>query len=534
MSLSSPCSQCGPFFSTVTDKSELSLNTDPRTLARFAQLAATNDPPHGTELSVLRPIVEKTGARLASLDAEILRLQSRLQELEEERVLLAKYNEQNTTIVSPVRRVPAEILGEIFSWTLPYFNDVLSPRQCPWILTHVCGSWRAVAISKPSLWSLINIDFTIEEHYPVEMVRTQMARARSLKVHFYGSEDLDSSAQISFFRFLAEECERWEELSLQLTSDLLPYVMGRSSGFTALRRAWVQWDTDESQAPHLESLDLFQMAIALVDISVHSEYRFIQTRLPMVHQLTRYDFDAPWQTHYELLKSLPNLQQACLSLFDEPEAWPDSTEPIDLPNLRQLHVTHPRSLDYLRAPNLEELGILVVTPPAPWTHVERLLLRSACASRRLRIKGSLPVQPTADFFQKFLCFTDVAITPLNAKDERLQREVLSAMNALFSVSPSTPPALVLPHITHIGFGSRNTDIIVCPLFLEILESRWKMPGRTLKAAELLFVNLSINPDSRSAARMKLLREAGLQLSLLAGQDARDRLDQWLHKAEWAY
>ncbi|KAJ6484184.1 hypothetical protein C8R45DRAFT_1000365 [Mycena sanguinolenta] len=513
------CSQCGALVDSTADF-EFSLRTDPQTMARLGQLGATNEPPHDTELSLIRPILGKTSARLADLDAEILRLQIRLLKLEKERIVLA--------------RVPAEILGEIFSWTLPSLDDVLDPDGYPWVLTHVCGSWRSVALSKPSLWSLIRVDFTKpDQHYPADMVRTQMKRARSLKIHFYGSQAHDSAAQITLFMLLGKHCDRWEELSIQLTSHLLPHVMDLHGGFTALRRAWVQWDTAESQVADFDSIDFFQMAISLVDINVYSEYRFIPTRLPLVHQLTRYDLDAPWQKHSELLKSLPNLQEVCISLFDDPEDWPDPGQPIYLPHLRRVHVTHPRSFDYLRTPALREIGMLVVVhTTAPWAHLEGLFLRSACSPRRLRIKGVLNVQCAADFLHKYQCLTEVAITPPNAEEERTQREVLSAFIKLFTISPSTPAAQVLPHITSVGFGSRNADAIVCPLFLDMLESRWNVRDSALTSAELLFVELSVHPDPRSVARIEALRAAGLQLSLLSEFDARDRVDEWLHKSEW--
>ncbi|KAJ6448699.1 hypothetical protein C8R45DRAFT_791010, partial [Mycena sanguinolenta] len=81
-------------------------------------------------------------------------LQPYLHELEEERITLSDYHSQKTRILSPLRRMPAEILREIFSWTLPPVDNFFSSADCPWILTHVCATWRAVALSQPSLWSV--------------------------------------------------------------------------------------------------------------------------------------------------------------------------------------------------------------------------------------------------------------------------------------------------------------------------------------------------------------------------------------------
>jgi hypothetical protein len=80
----------------------------------------------------------------------------------------------------------------------------------------------------------------------------------------------------------------------------------------------------------------------LVDIGVFSNFRFVPTHLPVSDQLIRYDFDAPWEAHCELLKSLPNLQEAhILRIFDEDEDWPEPREPIPLVHLRRLYVNDP-------------------------------------------------------------------------------------------------------------------------------------------------------------------------------------------------
>ncbi|KAJ6474839.1 hypothetical protein C8R45DRAFT_834676, partial [Mycena sanguinolenta] len=144
----------------------------------------TNEPSLEPDLSLVRPIVEKTRARLAALDAEISRLKDRLRELEDQRTMLSEFHAQHTRIISFMRRTPAEILGEIFSSTLPSIHKVFDLYGCPWVLTYVCGSWRAVALLKPSLWSRITIDFSIVTEYPQKMIKIQLERAHMLKIHF--------------------------------------------------------------------------------------------------------------------------------------------------------------------------------------------------------------------------------------------------------------------------------------------------------------------------------------------------------------
>ncbi|KAJ7490964.1 hypothetical protein FB451DRAFT_1124553 [Mycena latifolia] len=156
------CSECGaPVPSLFTDSPCDSNSTTP---TRHQELMTTNAPPDSVELIFIQAVVSKTDARLADVENEISRLRGRLQQLEDERTSLARYLASNKAILSPLRRMPAELLAEIFSWTLPSLDDALTRHNfkfdrshSPWMLTQVNSRWRAVALSTPSLWTLIVI-----------------------------------------------------------------------------------------------------------------------------------------------------------------------------------------------------------------------------------------------------------------------------------------------------------------------------------------------------------------------------------------
>ncbi|KAF8211009.1 hypothetical protein K438DRAFT_1710460, partial [Mycena galopus ATCC 62051] len=126
---------------------------------RHHTLLTTNEPPEGSELPVvfIHSAISKTDGRLARLNQEIPKLQERLRRLEDERASLTSYRARNKAVLSPLRRIPPELLGEIFSWTLPFIGNALSVDtfnilRSPWVLTHISRRWRAVCLSIPSLW----------------------------------------------------------------------------------------------------------------------------------------------------------------------------------------------------------------------------------------------------------------------------------------------------------------------------------------------------------------------------------------------
>ncbi|KAF7358574.1 hypothetical protein MSAN_01195700 [Mycena sanguinolenta] len=134
--------------------------------------------------------------------------------------------------------------------------------------------------------------------------------------------------------------------------------------------------------------------------------------------------------------------------------------------------------------------------------------------------------------QKFPFFTEVSVTDDDEGERDDQHAILSPFIAVFTISNSTPTAMMLPHITKICFACERADAVIFPLFLDMLESRWKVSNCALGSTELVFFGYPIEPDSRSLARIKKLQGAGLRITLLFGHNARHRVGQWLYNIEW--
>ncbi|KAJ7691951.1 hypothetical protein B0H17DRAFT_851561, partial [Mycena rosella] len=121
----------------------------------------SNEVPLELDLPAVKSVVSQADARLVCLDTEISRLRDRLKQAEDERAAVWSARVRSSAILSTLRRMPPEVLGEIFSWTLPSVGEALDPKfgvgRSPWVLTHISSHWRAVAISTPSLWSLVAI-----------------------------------------------------------------------------------------------------------------------------------------------------------------------------------------------------------------------------------------------------------------------------------------------------------------------------------------------------------------------------------------
>ncbi|KAJ7777004.1 hypothetical protein B0H16DRAFT_1879177 [Mycena metata] len=331
--------------------------------------------------------------RLVDLGAEIAALQRQLEQLTEERQSLIRLRAQNNAVFSPLRRIPPEVLAEIFTWTLPLARNSSLRRRffshdSPWLLTHISRLWRAVAISTPSLWSLLTISYQRGMDpaglYPLPMLETQISRAQKLKIHFYGEETTDPEPQLEVFRYLALHSSRWEELVVLLTSSLLPVL--NAIHLPLLRRLFIEWSGEISQAD-VDSLHCFEQAPTLVDVTTINEFRWVSLRLP-VHQLTHYRVDGAGEFPGSVLVLGANLVEVHIHVTDNSEPWlADVDERIHLPCLRRLYVYDTEILDFLVAPTLEEISLWSDMEQEIQSRVRPFVERSACTLRRLCLVG---------------------------------------------------------------------------------------------------------------------------------------------------
>ncbi|KAJ7483486.1 hypothetical protein FB451DRAFT_107135 [Mycena latifolia] len=529
----SRCSECGgPVPSSVAEGpgSHIDVAITPGMLARHQELMTTNAPPEAAELAYVQAIVSKTDVELTHIEKEISRLQARLQQLRDEHGLLSRYRAQNTAILSPLRRMPPEVLGEIFSWTLPSIDEgsrkfhIMS--RSPWVLTYVSSRWRAVALSTPSLWSQIVIDYRLKHTHPssISMIKTQIERAHQLRIHFYGTEKRPPHPQIEMFRCLAAHCSQWEVLSIQLTSPIVPLLAGIRNHIPSLHTLIILWEGPESQTG-VESIDCFQMAPSLLDISILNRFRYVSIPLP-ANQLTRYDLDGTWETHRGILKLATNLVEAHIAVDFNDAPWPGSDEVINLTLLRRLYVTHPEIFQYLRAPSVQEIALGLNKGDRP-KHIlpplESFVMRSGCSLRRLCLYGFVADPTAVEILRKFPSVSELAIITADAEDAAYK-----AVNALISnltLPNPTGGAVLAPRLSKIHFGCENECFIDYTLYLQMLESRWKAQDCALEGAALI-IRSGPRPDPTTLNALNMLRQDGLDFLFLTGSKATDVTNRW--------
>ncbi|KAK7460517.1 hypothetical protein VKT23_009237 [Stygiomarasmius scandens] len=284
-------------------------------------------------------------------------------------------------LLSPIRRLPPEVLSEIFAHYIrdrkawpefrhrstvvrkkQRFYDDLPPAL---FLSQVCISWRETIFAMPSLWS--ELSFSIHKGFPpTQAVAAWLSRSGTLPLNIiirdfrrrrYGSYSFLADNLIPF-------CSRWYTLELSISFSYL----------TPLLRA------GPLSLPLLERVDLFPGCL-----SSHDRLPALETapRLKyfnvtsVAHSGIQLDIALPCAgiTHlalegipqgppevYPFIQDLTSLQSLTLQLSDPPRDW-KSTQTFEFPNLRLLDIEFigrlgsPQFLDALNLPALKELSM---------------------------------------------------------------------------------------------------------------------------------------------------------------------------------
>ncbi|KIJ15882.1 hypothetical protein PAXINDRAFT_11459 [Paxillus involutus ATCC 200175] len=121
--------------------------------------------PGQTQIHAIGEIISQRQAQLsdvtrqlASAQAAVTRIQDLQRRLLEKRKHIVASMEAHQAFISCIRRLPPEILGEIFIQCLPPHPHIKpSSRAAPLLLTRICRGWRQVAFSTPRLWCSLEL-----------------------------------------------------------------------------------------------------------------------------------------------------------------------------------------------------------------------------------------------------------------------------------------------------------------------------------------------------------------------------------------
>ncbi|KAK7006352.1 hypothetical protein R3P38DRAFT_3037957 [Favolaschia claudopus] len=229
---------------------------------------------HG-EIAIFRAAISAAAVDVDRYDSEIEKLpdQAELNRLISERHTLTSYIELCRSVLSPIHRLPNELLELIFGWCFPSQAYKISSTVTPekeverlsrfylLELSRVCSRWSHIAMQTPQLWSDIVVDTRLWDRCPVpvgtllDFLESSLDRGRehplSLEVCTV------SQHHSSVFNLISRHAPRWKAASIWGTDEdnVLRACIGNFGRLEKLTLAGSWKDVETFQtAPRLREL----------------------------------------------------------------------------------------------------------------------------------------------------------------------------------------------------------------------------------------------------------------------------------------
>ncbi|KAK7058206.1 hypothetical protein R3P38DRAFT_2496772 [Favolaschia claudopus] len=198
---------------------------DLRELARFGAL------PDAPGLAKLCRTISSAPAQLQRYDTEITKLQKDLDRLVSERSALDSYTGLCRSVLSPVQKLPNELLADIFDLCFPIELYSVSSAgtgtsevdrlACRYLLqlAQVCSRWHRVAMETPRLWSTMSVHTDLwdgcltDSNTLLNLLESSLTRSQEHLLNLNLRVSNSSSGDLVLKSLLQHE-HRWKYLQL--------------------------------------------------------------------------------------------------------------------------------------------------------------------------------------------------------------------------------------------------------------------------------------------------------------------------------
>jgi hypothetical protein len=509
------CATCG---NTVTN--DIKLPTTP-----VPDILGTNHLAPASQTRIICDTISAAQADISQLDVEIIRLRAVLDGLMHKREALHTYTHQHMALVAPVRRLPPEILSEIFiqckdtKWFDPLYGVLDTPRldMAPLLLGSVCRRWRMIALSTPRLWASVGL--TIRPKYlksDVLLVKTWLARAGTCPLSIaLGSSGSYSNDMRSLMKVFLLHCERWYDVRLSLPLSVLGSLSPARNRLASLQKLGIYESFNEI-------VDVFECAPQLRSVYLPFNNRTLMIKVPW-NQLQHFDLGGKVDKCLELLRLAPNLKTCRLRLFFFQVS--QTNPPVQLSHLRHITIrgSPAHIFNMLLLPKLHEICIDI--EHYSWTTAPQFTsLLSQCSLECLSFSADVYNVSDDDMIQILLACSSLVQLRLRNHGTRCMTKSFLAQFAHDQASESSKMLLVPRlHTIIVDYTPQWFDIFD---FADAIQSRMMLfdgeqaPDDTsfarLEAVEINYFGARESLNTKTLSRLRYLRDTGLKISLLQG------------------
>jgi hypothetical protein len=353
--------------------------------------------------------------RLASTEVAVAKIRDFQRQLLEQRKQIVASMEAHQGLISCIRRLPPEILAEIFMRCLPH-QLCIKPKSgtAPLILTRICSRWRTVVLNTPRLWRSLDLGCPgrpkmLQEN--VAFLQNWLSRARgcplSLVVDacYWGRDNAHKelaellqpyTSQLARLSFRFNEATVLELLLKDVP--MLEHLTLRGE-----IRSWNRRKISMTQPePRLRSINLWSNYLTPDDLSLFDPGWANLSRVKVVLRFSPTESNV--HAFWTLLQHCPNLDEfvfsTVLATHADMTICPLGT--LRHAKLRSLHVAVMQAglfVNPLTLPNLRHLRISCARIPITWRQEEfkAFLSRSQCQLETLKIVDKKRVSTQEDW-----------------------------------------------------------------------------------------------------------------------------------------
>ncbi|KAK0446565.1 uncharacterized protein EV420DRAFT_1570102 [Desarmillaria tabescens] len=101
---------------------------------------------------------------IAAYEQELSNLKTQVALLKHQKEQLERSLSRHKSLLSPIHRLPCDILVEIFRWAAHRPKSSLDVTKGVWPLGQVCGWWRDIVLASPILWSVVILEPPYTRH----------------------------------------------------------------------------------------------------------------------------------------------------------------------------------------------------------------------------------------------------------------------------------------------------------------------------------------------------------------------------------
>ncbi|KAF5386349.1 hypothetical protein D9757_006689 [Collybiopsis confluens] len=484
--------------------------------------------------SETRQFLELINHRIARHQLGIAQLQTQLLFLSTE----LERDEADATrlrsVLSPVHRLPNEVLCRIFVW-ICHSKDSVTSR--PFVLAGVCNRWRTLCLSYSRLWSKFHFGFHQNglgsyDKWNLLDLFLQRSGQQSLTISIYYNE---SRPDFTLFHKFARCASRWGNIVVKSAHDeWLPMYLSEGVQFPAL----------ESLDIGLSGRDLetFENAPRLKKLTATSTLSLSQQVLQRIIDLS-YTADAP--NFRDVITSCPRLLTLSITGHRH-DLLPENIPGIIVPTLTTLGIKGGGSalcqmLRFFTAPALTSLLVLVwhdvnILPHSDFdvtcSCIHAFLERSHCELKKLQLETDWSDSQLLVLLSKIPSLEELTVCELNYNidiDDRRPNPPGLATKSFFEGLHSfkSSPFPLVPNLRSLTFKIRlrNFDD---EAFVSMVLSRWipvtaagdagyvKRKFTSLRSVDL---SLAVPTDTtgRDMAALEVLKHIGIQFKCTVSQ-----------------